>query len=320
MTVLPYLTVSLVAGIGSLDSRARQDPLPAGGSDNTRALGVSLGAVLLVPLAFPRHRDRVLLQHHPRGGPAEPRPRLALRAREPVPCAREQRGARRGPVQRDPRGGAHGRREAGAAPRVARRPRAGARPRQSLHDPPHAHRRLRHRRALRGDGGRPTARPAPRLPPRLRRDRPLPHAVRLPDPRGVRHPDPRPSRAPVDEGRPDHRLHDRRPLRRPAHADRPLEGASRRSGRPRRSGDRDARGDRARVLQLPARGQAPLPELRPLRGLVLGDDASSRRLSSPSRGGRGEPVRQRQRGDPVPPRSRCGCPRTPFSSSSPRAS
>ena len=53
MTVLPYLTVSLIAGIGSLDpARARALFLRVGAL--TLVLwGLALGAVLLMPLAFP---------------------------------------------------------------------------------------------------------------------------------------------------------------------------------------------------------------------------------------------------------------------------
>ncbi len=74
-------------------------------------------------------------------------------------------------------------------------------------------------------------------------------------------------------GRPHHRLHDGRPLHRAPHPDRALEAAP---GRARRPGARGGLGPgrhRARLLQLPPRGQDALAELRALRGLVLGDGA-----------------------------------------------
>ena len=53
MTVLPYLTVSLIAGIGGLDSRRARSLFLRGGAITLVLWGLGLGLVLLMPLAFP---------------------------------------------------------------------------------------------------------------------------------------------------------------------------------------------------------------------------------------------------------------------------
>src|SRR5262245_44917013 len=53
MTVLPYLTVSLVAGIGSLDSRRAKSLFLRVGAITLVLWALALGLVLLMPLAFP---------------------------------------------------------------------------------------------------------------------------------------------------------------------------------------------------------------------------------------------------------------------------
>src|SRR4029450_4024574 len=53
MTVLPYLTVSLVAGIGSLDSRRAKSLFLRVGAITLVVWSLALGIVLLMPLAFP---------------------------------------------------------------------------------------------------------------------------------------------------------------------------------------------------------------------------------------------------------------------------
>jgi Na+/H+-dicarboxylate symporter/ABC-type amino acid transport substrate-binding protein len=53
MTVLPYLTVSLVAGIGSLDARRAKSLFLRVGAITLLLWGLALGIVLLIPLAFP---------------------------------------------------------------------------------------------------------------------------------------------------------------------------------------------------------------------------------------------------------------------------
>jgi len=53
MTVLPYLTVSLVAGIGSLDSRRAKSLFLRVGAITLVLWGLALSLVLLMPLAFP---------------------------------------------------------------------------------------------------------------------------------------------------------------------------------------------------------------------------------------------------------------------------
>ena len=63
----------------------------------------------------------------------------------------------------------------------------------------------------------------------------------------------------VDEGRPDHGVRDRGPVRRPAHPDRPLQGSPGGGGGDRRGGWRPARGDRPGVLQLSAAPRSSSP-------------------------------------------------------------
>src|SRR4029079_2731243 len=53
MTVLPYLTVSLVGGIGSLDSRRAKSLFLRVGAITLVLWGLALSLVLLMPLAFP---------------------------------------------------------------------------------------------------------------------------------------------------------------------------------------------------------------------------------------------------------------------------
>jgi Na+/H+-dicarboxylate symporter/ABC-type amino acid transport substrate-binding protein len=53
MTVLPYLTVSLIGGIGSLDTRRAKSLFLKVGAITLLLWGIALGVVLLMPLAFP---------------------------------------------------------------------------------------------------------------------------------------------------------------------------------------------------------------------------------------------------------------------------
>src|SRR5262245_10270539 len=53
MTVLPYVTVSLVAGIGSLDPARAKTLFLRGGAVTVVLWAVAIGCVLLMPLAFP---------------------------------------------------------------------------------------------------------------------------------------------------------------------------------------------------------------------------------------------------------------------------
>ena len=53
MTVLPYLTVSLVAGIGRLDPRRAKSLFLRVGAITLVLWGLALALVLLMPLAFP---------------------------------------------------------------------------------------------------------------------------------------------------------------------------------------------------------------------------------------------------------------------------
>jgi Na+/H+-dicarboxylate symporter len=53
MTVLPYLTVSLISGIGSLDSRRAKSLFLHVGAITLVLWALALGVVLLMPLAFP---------------------------------------------------------------------------------------------------------------------------------------------------------------------------------------------------------------------------------------------------------------------------
>ncbi len=153
MTVLPYVTVSLIVGIGSLDPGAAKRLFLRVGALTLALWALTLGAVFLMPLAFPRARVRVLLQHHPRGGGAARRLPRSLHPVESLPLSREQRGARGGAVQRSPRDRPHGHRAEGGAPRVAAHDRARARPREPAGGPAHPRRALRDRRLHLGDDG-----------------------------------------------------------------------------------------------------------------------------------------------------------------------
>src|SRR5512143_3603463 len=53
MTVLPYVTVSLIVGIGSLDPSAARRLFLRVGALTLLLWGLALGAVFLMPLAFP---------------------------------------------------------------------------------------------------------------------------------------------------------------------------------------------------------------------------------------------------------------------------
>ena len=111
---------------------------------------------------------------------------------------------------------------------LAAGPGAGARPGQPPRRPPHPVRALRHRRAHRR--ARSSSSSSRRLRVFLLAYAAMALLLTLwvfPGLVGVPDPDPRPARAAVDARRADHRLHHRRPVRRAAHADRPLEGAPR---------------------------------------------------------------------------------------------
>ena len=64
MTVLPYVTVSIIGGLGALDCRAGADAREAGRRRARAALGGRRSPrSLLFPLMFPAHAERVVLQH-----------------------------------------------------------------------------------------------------------------------------------------------------------------------------------------------------------------------------------------------------------------
>ena len=132
MTVLPYVTLSIVTSLGSLSYA------------EARTLGIRAGAVLaglwalalvfafLIPLAFPHVQTRVVLQHDAGRAAAAVQLRRSLHPVEPVPLARQQRGAGRGAVLRRPGRRADRRRaQADAARRAAGRGRRRSRARRA---------------------------------------------------------------------------------------------------------------------------------------------------------------------------------------------
>ena len=119
MTVLPYVTVSIVSSLGALDYAS------------AKALGLRVGAViaglwlvaLLVRLSDPAGlsdgRERVVLQHGAGAAPAGVRLRRSLHPLQPVQLAGQQRRAGGGAVLGAGGRGAHRRRApAGAARRA----------------------------------------------------------------------------------------------------------------------------------------------------------------------------------------------------------
>ena len=93
MTVLPYVTVSIISSLGKLRY------------EDARVLGIRTGAVLvglwlvallftfLIPLTFPQVQNATLLQHDAGGAAAAVQLRRSLHPVEPVQLAGQQRGA-----------------------------------------------------------------------------------------------------------------------------------------------------------------------------------------------------------------------------------
>jgi Na+/H+-dicarboxylate symporter len=96
MTVLPYVTVSLIAEIGGLDMvKARRLFLRVGVLSS--AVGAGLGAVFLMP-TFSPDSDRLFLQHH-HGENRPPFDLFALHPIQPVSLTGQQHHSRRGPLR-----------------------------------------------------------------------------------------------------------------------------------------------------------------------------------------------------------------------------
>ena len=171
MTVLPYVTVSIIDSLGSL------------GAADARRLGLRAGAVLvalwavaltfamLVPLTFPATETAIVLQHHAPRTAAALRLRRSLHPGESVPLAGQQRRAGGGPLLDHPGGGRHRRRAQAGPPRPAARGERGAVARHPLHRPAHALRALRHRRDRRRDAEPRATGPPAGVPRRLRQRR-----------------------------------------------------------------------------------------------------------------------------------------------------
>ena len=78
MTVLPYVMVSLIEGIGSLDGARARRLFVRVGTLSLVLWALALGAVMLMPLGLSGDRERVFLQHDSGRGPATPGLRRAL--------------------------------------------------------------------------------------------------------------------------------------------------------------------------------------------------------------------------------------------------
>ena len=271
MTVLPYMIVSLIAGLGSLSADQAKAMLTRVGAVIALLWAVGIGFAFLMPLSFPS-RDTASFFSTSQLHTPEPFDFLGLYIpHEPVPCPGQQRGAGHRLVLHRRRRGPHRREGQGAHPRTN----AGARPHhrrgQPLRREAHAHRSVRHR----GEPGRHAApggdRANPGLPDRLWRDRRPSHAVGPARARACLDPRRVPGGGGSGPRRAAHRLHDRQPLRgapdagrvRSRHPEAPRRGNARGRGVPRRH--------RPRFFQLPAFRKAALPELHPLRCMVLGD-------------------------------------------------
>ncbi len=63
MTVLPYLVLTLIVGLGRMDAAAAKRLAVRGTLLLALFWALALAVVGLMPLAFPRHGKRVLLQH-----------------------------------------------------------------------------------------------------------------------------------------------------------------------------------------------------------------------------------------------------------------
>ena len=100
MTVLPYVTVSLIAGIGSLDAATARRLFLRVGALTLVLWGLALGAVFLMPLAFPPLQSASFFSTTIVEERARRRLPLALHPVEPLPLPRQQRGARGRALQR----------------------------------------------------------------------------------------------------------------------------------------------------------------------------------------------------------------------------
>ena len=276
MTVLPYVTISIIGSLGSLNLQQARLLGLRGGLVVLVLWAIAFAVTWLMPLTWPDDRDGVVLQHHADRTTAALRLRRALHSVQSVQRAGQQRRAGRRALLGGRRHRADRRRAEGDVPRSAAHGHENDLPRHACRRRPDAlravcdrGRRRRHAHA-RGHAADPD------LPGDLRRHvdgrRALDHARahRRIDRR--RHP--RPVRAPA--GFVDRRLRRRRSVHRAAGTDRRLQGSA---GAPRpgrvavrlglRPHRRRSRRDRARFVQLPARRQAALAQLHSLRRLVL---------------------------------------------------
>ena len=65
MTVLPYVTVSLISGLGRLDARTGQGAWPEGRRGHGRSVGDRAGRRVPVSAHVPVRRNRIVFQHDP---------------------------------------------------------------------------------------------------------------------------------------------------------------------------------------------------------------------------------------------------------------
>ena len=270
MTVLPYVVVSLVSGLGSLTTAQAKKLLQRVGVMLALLWGLGITFAFLIPLTFPHWETASFYSSSDTAAREEFDFLGALHSHQPLRVAGQQRGAGGGAVQRRDRGRAHRGAGQGAAHSAPARPGPGHRQGQPRHD----------RAGSLSACSSP--RPASRAPCDLEELRRvevylvaygaaalllmawvLPGLVGVLTPARYGEVVP-PARdalitaaltgslfAVLPDAGGDRARRPEAPRPRP-----PGGGGSARRGRP-------------RVLQLPARGQAAVPELHPVRGLVL---------------------------------------------------
>ena len=284
MTVLPYVTISIIVSLGSLNMQQARLLGLRGGLVVLGLWAIAFAVTWLMPLTWPDTEtasffSTTLVERRP------PFDFVALYIPvQSVQCARQQRRARRRALLGGGRHCADRRRTESDAPRSAAHGGDDDRPRHARRRRPHALRAVRdcgggRRHAHdRGDAADPD------LPGHLLRhvdDRRAVGPARA-DCRIDGPPHPRPVRAPARFA--DRRLRRRRSVHRAAGTDRGVQGAARhaQSRRVVRAGleraRRRARRDRAGLVQLPACRQAALAQLRAVRRLVLRRGPAAPRL------------------------------------------
>ena len=300
MTVLPYVTVSIIESLGSL------------GAADARRLGVRAGAVLvalwavaltfamLVPLTFPIDRDGDVLQHDAPRTPAALRLRRSLHPGESVLLTGEQHRAGGRPLLDRPGVGRHRPRAQAGPPRPAARGQRRAVARHPLHRPAHALRALRHRRDRRRHAEPRAARPPAGVPHRLRQRGAARQPVGAAGSRRRADADPDAGHLFTQPQRAHHGVRGRRSLHR-------APGAHRVEPHARRAGGRRARqpagGHRSRVVQLSPHGEAAVDQLHPVCRVVCRCRRAARGVSAAGVHGPGDVLRQPQRRRAVPARS-----------------